>query len=61
MKTWKEIGIGALKVVGYAGATAMFTALATYLQDLTKTEQGITLVIINVILYVITQLKNLKK
>ena len=55
MKNWKDILLGALKVIAYAGSSAAIVALIDYLKSLTLTESGITLVIINVIIYVLIQ------
>lgn len=56
MKSLKEIGLGALKVVLYAGGSAGLVALIDYLKTLSLTEAGISLVIINVIIYVLVQI-----
>ena len=62
MKSIREITIGALKVILYAGGSAAIVGLIDYLRTLTLTEGGIALVIINVIIYVLIQVsQNLKK
>ena len=56
MKTPKDILLGASKVVLYAGASASLTALISYLQELSGAMTGITLIVINLILYVLVQM-----
>jgi len=56
MKDYKQILLGAGKVFLYAGASAGLTALVDFLKTLSLTEAGITLVIINLVIYVLVQL-----
>ena len=60
-KTTREILLGALKVVLYAGGSAAIVGLIDYLRTLTLAEGGVALVVINVIIYVLIQVsQNLK-
>jgi len=56
MKSTKEILLGVLKVIGYAGASIIITALIGYFQEVSLTATGITLVIINSIIYILVQI-----
>jgi len=55
-KTPKEILYGAFKVIGYAGISVVITGLISYLQQLSATATGITLIIVNSLVYVLVQI-----
>jgi len=56
MKTTKEILLGALKVILYSGGSAAVVALIDFLKTLSLTEAGLSLVIINVVIYILIQI-----
>lgn len=61
MKTFKEIALGALKVIGYVVVSAAITASIGYLGDTLKTleAQSVTYLITNVVIYILIQLRGI--